>query len=211
MSKAIILDPAHGKDTPGKRSPDGNHREYIWSRERIVGIVNLILQKKDLKFQLYYPFVYQENEPGLTNRVLKYNEISKDHEQTFVLSLHNDAFGDSWSKPHGISVWTSKGDTKADTYATSLFNYLSHIYINEKLRGANWLTEFEETNDPDWEANFTVLAGNPKKNIVPLYDGVLLEWLFQTNKNDVEKLKNRQLNKNFELNIAGWLLSEFNI
>ena len=26
----IILDPAHGEDVPGKRSPDGVHREYRW-------------------------------------------------------------------------------------------------------------------------------------------------------------------------------------
>ena len=29
----IILDPAHGSDVAGKRSPDGLHREYKWSRE----------------------------------------------------------------------------------------------------------------------------------------------------------------------------------
>jgi N-acetylmuramoyl-L-alanine amidase len=30
MNKPIILlDPAHGEETPGKRSPDGNHREYL--------------------------------------------------------------------------------------------------------------------------------------------------------------------------------------
>ena len=31
----IILDPAHGEDVPGKRSPDGVHREYRWSRDRV--------------------------------------------------------------------------------------------------------------------------------------------------------------------------------
>ena len=29
----VILDPAHGSDVKGKRSPDGNHLEYIWRRE----------------------------------------------------------------------------------------------------------------------------------------------------------------------------------
>ena len=29
----VILDPAHGSDVKGKRSPDGTHLEYIWSRE----------------------------------------------------------------------------------------------------------------------------------------------------------------------------------
>lgn len=29
----VILDPAHGSDVKGKRSPDGTHLEYLWSRE----------------------------------------------------------------------------------------------------------------------------------------------------------------------------------
>jgi len=41
MSKYLyILDPAHGANTPGKRSPDGKHREYKWSREIISMILN---------------------------------------------------------------------------------------------------------------------------------------------------------------------------
>lgn len=206
MKQAVILDPAHGKDTPGKRSPNWEHREYLWSRERIAGIVNKVLQK-ELNFDLHYPFLYEKNEPGLTNRVLKYNEIASGYDKTFMLSIHNDAFGNDWSKPHGISVWTSKGETKSDTYATSLFNHLTHCYIGEKFRAANWVTEYEDKSDPDWEANFTVLAGNSK--VKPNYDGVLLEYLFQTNIKDVEKLMDRQKNKIFEINITNWLLNEF--
>lgn len=29
----ILLDPGHGSDTPGKRSPDGRFREYAFNRE----------------------------------------------------------------------------------------------------------------------------------------------------------------------------------
>ena len=32
-SLCIILDPAHGNDVKGKCSPDGTHKEYLWSRE----------------------------------------------------------------------------------------------------------------------------------------------------------------------------------
>lgn len=36
-SKKIVLifDPPHGEETPGKRSPDGLHREWKWGRERL--------------------------------------------------------------------------------------------------------------------------------------------------------------------------------
>ena len=29
----ILIDAGHGIDTPGKRSPDGSFREYLWNRE----------------------------------------------------------------------------------------------------------------------------------------------------------------------------------
>ena len=32
-SLCIILDPAHGNGVKGKCSPDGTHKEYLWSRE----------------------------------------------------------------------------------------------------------------------------------------------------------------------------------
>lgn len=207
MKKAIILDPAHGEDTPGKRSPDGFHREYIWSRERISKIALNILSIENLGFELFYPFLNYENEPGLSNRVKHYNEIAKDYDSTFMLSIHNDAYGDGWGKPRGISVWTSKGDDESDPIATDLFQFLKMHYPNDKFRSANWLSEDEKTKDPDWEANFTVLAGN--KNIKPNYDAVLLEWRFQTNKQDVELLKNAVHNTYFEDMVTEWIVNYF--
>lgn len=209
MRRALILDPAHGKDTAGKRSPDGLHREYLWSRSRIATIVNELLKINNLNFDLYYPFLYNENEVGLTNRVLKYNEISKAYDNTFMLSIHNDAFGKgaTWETPHGVSVWTSKGEDNSDPYATSLFNFLKVRYPNQKFRSAYWRNEHEKIKDPDWEANFTVLAGNRK--VKPTYDAVLLEWLFQTNKEDVKSLMNKKHNEYFEDMMVLWITNTF--
>ena len=44
---AVILDYAHGSDVAGKRSPDGRHLEWRWSR--MVG--------KNIKFILYQKFI----------------------------------------------------------------------------------------------------------------------------------------------------------
>ena len=208
MKQAIILDPGHGIDTPGKRSPDGTHREYLWSRARISKIIKNIYSRECANFDLLSPFVTQETEPGLTARVKKYNEVAKDYEKVFVLSLHNDAYGNNWSSPRGISVWTSRGETKSDNYATSLYQHLKAMYPNDKFRPAMWLSENEKVKDPDWESNFTILAGNSK--VKPNYDAVLLEWRFQTNKQDVELLKNPIHNEYFEDMITNWILNEFN-
>ena len=209
MRIAIIADPAHGKDTPGKRSPDGLHREYFWSRERITNIVNNILAVKELKFDLYFPFLYIENEPGLTNRVLKYNDIAKHYDKTFVISIHNDAENpktcapDGWGKANGAAVWTSKGQDNSDILAFDWFNFMQCKYPNQHFRKAMW-----EGNDPDYEADFTILAGNSK--VKPLYDAFLIEWLFQTNKEDVEKLMNPIHNEYFEDMMVEWILQTFN-
>ena len=29
----VLIDNGHGSDTPGKCSPDGRHREYLWARD----------------------------------------------------------------------------------------------------------------------------------------------------------------------------------
>ncbi len=59
--QAIIFDPPHGKETPGKRSPDNSHIEYLWGRSRIIGVINRILllekQKGRFNFDMYYPLL----------------------------------------------------------------------------------------------------------------------------------------------------------
>jgi len=212
MRNVVILDPAHGKDVKGKRSPDGTHLEYLWSRARISGIIKNIYSVKP-NFDLMSPFINEENEPGLTNRVRKYNEIAGDYDNAFMLSIHNDAqnkdqcnnFG--WGSARGISVWTSKGENDSDMIATNLFDFLKLKYPNDKFRSAYWLSEKEKVKDPDWEANFTILAGN--EYIKTNYDSVLLEWRFQTNIEDVKLLQNKIHNEYFEDTITQWIINEF--
>lgn len=202
MKQALILDPAHGKNTLGKRSPDGLHREYLWSRARIINWVNYLLKIERLNFELFYPFLYSENEPGLTTRGLKYNSIAKDYDNTLVISLHNDAFGDGseWTKPYGNSVWTSKGQDESDKYATDWYNYFKLKYPND-----NWRGSYYNDDDPDKEEDFTILAGN--KNFTPIYKSFLIEWGFQTNKNDVEKLMNPKHNEYFDDMMENYLIN----
>ena len=60
----IILDPAHGSDVAGKRSPDGLHIEYKWSRE-ICADLKVIFEA--LGYEVYYTN-YLDNEIGLSER-----------------------------------------------------------------------------------------------------------------------------------------------
>jgi N-acetylmuramoyl-L-alanine amidase len=83
----IILDAAHGEEVPGKRSPDGKFREYLWSRERIK---ELIFDLKALGYE-----VLESNpttkEIGLSQRAAAVNAINRP--KKIFLSLHVDAAG----------------------------------------------------------------------------------------------------------------------
>lgn len=170
MSKYLyILDPAHGSNTPGKRSPDGKHREYKWSRNMIAMI---LADPRSGQFDMISPFLKHDLEPGLSNRVRTYNDINS-HKPKIMISLHNNAqgMGTDWMKARGFSVYTSKGQTKSDLVAEILIDTFIKEFPQLKTR--------IETidGDKDYEANFTVLMGN--------YYAVLMEILFQDNIEDV--------------------------
>lgn len=150
----IILDPAHGEETPGKRSPDGNHREYLWSRARCNS-----LQQKLIKLGYTVYFTNETlKEIGLTKRKNIANAIKG---RKLLISIHNDAFGEGWTNITGYSVYTSKGQTKSDTFAEALMlNFMEEF---PELRART--DKFDK--DLDMEENFTVLMGN--------YSAVLIE------------------------------------
>lgn len=175
----IILDPAHGEDVKGKCSPDGTHKEYLWSREICKKLkYRLILED----FRVKYTNTSQK-EIGLSKRKEIANNIkSYPGEYKFLVSLHNNAAGDGtqWLNAKGFEIYTSKGQTLSDKFATVIFNNLKKDFPGISAR-ADYVD-----NDPDKESNFTVLMGN--------YYAVLIEWLFQDNKEEVLLLNNNTIN-----------------
>lgn len=178
----IILDPAHGEDTPGKRSPDGRHREYLWSRERCQGIYT---ELKELGYDVYYT-TESLKEIGLSNRKKAAESIITDKKK-LLLSLHNNAAGNgmSWLSARGIAIYTSKGVTFSDVCADIMYKKFEELMSKERIRyySPQYLRK-------DWEENFTVLMGN--------YSALLVEYLFQDNREDVEKLLDPERNILFE-------------
>lgn len=174
--KTIILAAAHSKDTPGKQSPDGTFKEWEWSRE-VLQIVKIGLRQNGVKTVVIAP----ESEPSTawlkTNRVDVANKI----DNAFYFSLHvNAAPGQGWQQARGIEIWTSKGQTKSDEYATKIFialrNEFEKDFSDFKLF---WRTDMSD-GDIDKEANFTELLSK--------HPSVLLEFLFMNNKTDLKYL-----------------------
>lgn len=171
-SLVIILDPAHGKNVPGKSSPDGMHKEYFWSR-----YVCSKLQKM-LKNNGYDVFitVSDDNEPGLKERVKRANKFPGT--KKILISIHNNAAGDglTWRTASGVEIYTTTGKTKSDIVATEIMDCIQKNFSYLKIR-----SDFID-GDIDKESNFTVLTGK--------YYAVLLEWLFMDNREDLKIIQN---------------------
>lgn len=183
----IILDPAHGADVAGKCSPDKRHREYKWSRDRVKSLRTILT---DLGYEVYVT-TDSENEPGLSKRKNFATQV-RNGKKKLLLSFHNNAAGNgsSWMPATGVEVYTTPGVTDADICADIILGCLETDFPDYKMRYNR-----DAYLERDKESKFTVLMGAG-------YMGVLIEWLFQDNKEDVEKLLDPEVNSRFESSIV---------
>lgn len=171
----IILDNGHGYNTPGKCSPtlpDGR-KFYEWKFNR--NVVNRIVELCHNEGIRYMVLVPENKDIPLNERVRRVNAIKED---SFLISIHVNAstLGDKWGNANGWSVYTSKGKTKSDEYATIFFEEAKKEFDNEfKLRSDM------VDGDEDWEENFQII----KSSSCP---AILTENLFMDNKEECEFL-----------------------
>lgn len=186
----IILDPAHGSDVPGKSSPDGKHKEYIWSR-MICNKLKTQLSSLDFRVEITNK---TDKEIGLSNRKNFASNLKLDnpHQVKFLVSLHNNGAGDGtkWANARGFEIYTTPGQTRSDLFADIIFNNLKKDFPTYKAR-----VDLSD-GDSDKESKFTVLMGSG-------YSAVLLEWLFQDNREDVALLTSNMVNDNLVNSLVG--------
>lgn len=178
-----IIDFAHGSDVAGKQSPDGKHKEYLWSRKVGKALAERLKQEG---FGVAFTNT-GDTEIGLSRRKAIADKLDTPlGGAKFLISLHNNAagIGTEWSLARGFEIYTSKGQTRSDLFATVIFEQLQKDFPTTD--GYKHRTDGSD-GDLDKEANFTVLMGNT-------YWAVLLEWLFQDNLEDVELLMNDEVN-----------------
>ena len=189
----IILDAAHGEETPGKRSPDGRFREYKWSRDLIIELGDIL---DDNGFKVMSSNA-SNKEIGLSNRAALANNI--EGKRKVLISIHSNAAGNGidWMNARGFSVYTTKGGTKSDAVAEELMANFKVDFPELKAR-----TDMSD-GDMDTEENFTVIS----KTKCP---AVLIEWLFQDNKEDVAILLNKEYNTRLTNSIAKSILNLYN-
>ena len=167
----ILIDAGHGIDTPGKRSPDGLFREYLWNRQ----VADLILEGLLSAGVDASLVVTETNDVSLRNRVNRVNTICNrlGASNVLLVSIHANAAGNgsAWMNAKGWSCYTSKGKTKSDQVSECLYDAFEEEFQDRKIR------KDMSDGDRDWEENFYVL----QKSKCP---AVLLENFFYDNREE---------------------------
>lgn len=184
MSKYLyIFDPGHGGlvdgkyQTAGKRSPkfaDGKVLfEGVNNRDNVQRIMKAFIDNGLECVDV----VDSEKDVSLIERVKKANKLSKDRKCVYI-SIHSDANGDGvkWDQASGMSVYTSKGQTKSDIFASIVIDEL----YNKFTSTIKWRTNNTD-GDKDQEENFYVL----KNTDCP---AILCELGFHTNEAETKRM-----------------------
>lgn len=164
----ILIDAGHGIDTPGKRSPDGVFREYLWNRQ-VADLVLARLRDSAIDAELV---VTETNDITLRTRAMRVNRVCDrlGASNVLLLSIHANAAGDGkrWMTATGWECHTTPGNTKADWLAECMYDAFSHAFPYKRMR------RDMSDGDSDKESNFYILA----KTRCP---AVLLENFFYDN------------------------------
>lgn len=166
MNKKVVLDPGHGVETAGKRSPDGTYFEHEFALD-MAKRLKTILERHGVGVILTRD---TEADVALADRVRVSNAANPD----LFVSLHSNAAGSgaAWMSARGYGIYTSAAGAVAGR----------NIAANDILARAK-------------EAGVTLWGGGLHHNI-SLYvlknttaPAVLIEHLFHDNKEDVALLK----------------------
>ena len=202
MSRLIIFDIGHGGIDPetGEYVTAPNkqhfHHDFGWFHE---GEWNRNLMKEiDRLFQDYnskaksneqirynwYPYDHQD--VSLRSRVRSYNEMTNAQSKAVIISLHANASPNHNGR--GFEIFTSKGETLSDQYATMIGNEFKNDPI--LVDSFAFRTDYASDGDLDKEADFYVL----RKTVAP---AVLVEHGFFDNLEDATLLINKDIINRF--------------
>ena len=147
----ILIDNGHGRETAGKRSPDGRLLEWSYTRE-IARRVNDELQRRGHYSSLLVP---EDEDIPLSERCRRVNRVCSElgRRNVCLVSIHVNAAGrgDKWYNATGWCCYTSKGQTEGDKLANCLCAAALQILPGHRMR-------FDYSDgDPDQEADFAIL------------------------------------------------------
>lgn len=171
----ILIDNGHGKETSGKRSPDGRLLEWKWTREIALALRDE-LKERNCDVFLVTP---EEIDVPLATRAKRVNAYCNQYgkKNVILISIHINASGNTmeWRSANGWSAYTTKGVTASDALAKCMYEAAKDEFKGLKIR------KYNNDAEPDFEENFYIL----KNTACP---AVLTENFFQDNQKDCEYL-----------------------
>lgn len=171
--KHVIIDPGHGKTTPGKCSPDKSYFEWEGNRKRAKALGDALKAKG---YEVHYTVEpSSDKDITLAQRGIITNNFVKKYGAAncvFVSSHSNAAGHGSWMNAKGWSIYTTRGQNNSDKLAE--FIYKAAV---KYIKGTPLRTDMSD-GDHDKEADFYVIkAAN--------CPAVLIEHFFHDNKEDL--------------------------
>lgn len=169
----ILLNNGHGSNTAGKRWSFEGKTFYEWESNRdTVKRVAKKLQALNIPYDIITP---ETIDIPLSTRAQRVNALCAKYgaKNCLLLSVHSNA-----SQHHnasGISVWTSKGQTKSDEYAEIFYKTAKKYNPNARM-----LADLKD-GDHDFEESFYMV----RKTLCP---AVLVESYFYDYKADFDYL-----------------------
>ena len=169
----ILIDNGHGSNTAGKRSPDGNHREYLWARKFAERLVKM-LQARGFDAQR---IVTEETDISIKERCARVNAKCKilGARNVLLVSIHNNA-AKSDGKWHSARGWSAHVSLNASSRSKALACSLIEA---AEVRGIR-VRKYSRI-EPYWSQNLGICRDT---NCA----AVLVENLFQDNREDVALL-----------------------
>lgn len=184
----VILDAGHGKDTAGKRSPDGRLLEYAYAREIALRL------ERELKARGYdaQRIVPEENDISLKERCDRANRIyAATGKKAILVSIHCNAAGadGKWHDARGWSAYVSRNASKKSK------ELACRLIDAAEIQGLK-VRRYSQ-DEPYWTQNLAICRDTN-------CPAVLTENLFQDNREDVDYLLSEKGKRTIvELHVEG--------
>lgn len=177
----ICLDYGHGKETAGKRSPDGTLLEYEFNRD-VGRRLKTILERHNVEV---IQTVDDDTDLALVSRC----GVANYHDCDYFVSIHANADKEYWTSANGWEIYVVSLGGKAEGLAKKIQKHSKELGLKD--RGIK-------------TANFTVLTDTTMP-------AVLIEHGFYTNKEECEKLKSDSFRQKFAECDAKGILEQLGI
>lgn len=178
----ICLDAGHGKETAGKRSPDGTLLEFEFNRD-VTNRLKAILESHGIEVLLTCD---DEHDIDLKTRCMYANDNKCD----YFVSIHANAHEEYWTDANGWEIYVVGKGGKAEKLAECIRKH-SIPMLGLKDRGVK-VSNFAVLKDTDMPA-------------------ILIEHGFYTNKEECAKLKTDEFRQKCAIADAKGILEFLNI